>query len=325
MRVVIIGVGNCANSLLQGVEYYKDASPEDSAPASYMSTRRVPHHRHRATAAFDVVKGKVGVDLADAIRRAERHDQVRRRAEDRDQVIARHDDDGIGKYMAQVVEKVPGQTDDVVGILKETGTDVVVNDLPVRLRDGDEVVRRADPRGRVATVNCMPVFIARETDWQSDSRSRGLPIIGDDMSRRWARRSPTRPDDALRRPRRAPRPDDAAERGRQLRPPQHARARASGVEEDLEDNAVTSMLDDEIAPTTSTSARRTTCRGSPTAVAYIRTEGSSFGDCRWTWSSSSRCGTRRTRAGIVIDAVRLVKLALKNGISATRGSERATS
>src|SRR4026207_2246097 len=133
VRVAIIGVGNCANSLLQGVEYYKKAKSEDTVPG-LMHVDLGGYHISdiEFTAAFDVVKGKVGVDLADAIW-AHPNDTIKfsdvpRRCLQGSRGMTH---DGIGKYLSQVVEKAPGQTDDVVKILKETGTDVVVNYLPV--------------------------------------------------------------------------------------------------------------------------------------------------------------------------------------------------
>ena len=133
VRVAIVGVGNCANSLLQGVEYYKNASPEETVPG-LMHVDLGGYHISdiEFTAAFDVVKGKVGVDLADAIW-AKPNDTIKFANVPKTgiKVSRGMTHDGIGKYISQVVEKAPGQTDDVVGILKETGTDVVVNYLPV--------------------------------------------------------------------------------------------------------------------------------------------------------------------------------------------------
>ena len=133
VRVAIIGVGNCANSLLQGVEYYKNASPDDPVPG-LMHVDLGGYHISdiEFTAAFDVVKGKVGLDLADAIW-AHPNDTIKFADVPKTglKVSRGMTHDGIGKYLSQVVEKAPGETDDVVGILKETGTDVVVNYLPV--------------------------------------------------------------------------------------------------------------------------------------------------------------------------------------------------
>ena len=133
VRVALIGVGNCANSLLQGVEYYKDAKPDESVPG-LMHVDLGGYHISdiEFTAAFDVVKGKVGVDLADAIW-AHPNDTIKFSNVPKTGVTVSRGmtHDGIGKYLAQVVEKAPGETADIVKILRETGTDVVVNYLPV--------------------------------------------------------------------------------------------------------------------------------------------------------------------------------------------------
>ncbi len=238
VRVAIIGVGNCANSLLQGVEYYKDASPEESVPG-LMHVDLGGYHISdiEFTAAFDVVKGKVGVDLADAIW-AHPNDTIKFADVKKTGVTVSRGmtHDGIGKYLAEVTEKAPGDTDDVVGILKETGTDVVVNYLPVGSEAATKWYAEQILDAGVAMVNCMPVFIAKGGHFSKRFTDAGLPahrrrhqVAGrrDDL--------PPRADDAVPGPRRPPRPHDAAERRRQLRLPQHARARPAGVEEDLED------------------------------------------------------------------------------------------
>ena len=133
VRVAIIGVGNCANSLLQGIEYYKDADPEQFVPGLMHVDVGGYHIRDiEFTAAFDVTTAKVGKDLADAIW-GHPNDTYKFADVPKTGITVSRGmtHDGIGKYLAEVVEKAPGETDDVVGILKETGTDVVVNYLPV--------------------------------------------------------------------------------------------------------------------------------------------------------------------------------------------------
>src|ERR1700751_1802087 len=126
VRVAIIGVGNCANSLLQGREYYKDADEGQFVPGLMNVNLGGYHIRDiEVTAAFDVVQGKVGLDLADAIW-AHPNDTIKFADVPKTgiKVSRGMTHDGIGKYMSQVVEKAPGETDHVVGILKETGADV---------------------------------------------------------------------------------------------------------------------------------------------------------------------------------------------------------
>src|SRR6266704_1408003 len=133
VRVAIVGVGNCANSLLQGVEYYKDA-PEDQFVPGLMLVNLGGYHIRdiEFTAAFDVTSDKVGKDLSEAIW-AHPNDTIKFSDVPKTgvEVSRGMTHDGLGKYLSEIVTKAPGETDDVVGILKETGTDVVVNYLPV--------------------------------------------------------------------------------------------------------------------------------------------------------------------------------------------------
>ena len=133
VRVAIIGVGNCANSLLQGVEYYKAAKPEDSVPGLMHVDLGGYHIRDvEFSAAFDVTTDKVGKDLSEAIW-AHPNNTVKFSDVPKTGVTVERGmtHDGLGKYLSEIVTKAPGETADVVGILKETGTDVVVNYLPV--------------------------------------------------------------------------------------------------------------------------------------------------------------------------------------------------
>src|SRR5207244_5180807 len=133
VRVALVGVGNCANSLLQGVQYYKD-SPDDQFVPGLMHVNLGGYHIRdiEFTAAFDVTTHKVGKDLAEAMW-AHPNDTYKFAEVPKTgiKVSRGMTHDGIGKYLSEVVEKAPGETDDVVGILQETGTDVVVNFLPV--------------------------------------------------------------------------------------------------------------------------------------------------------------------------------------------------
>ena len=153
VRVAIIGVGNCANSLLQGVEYYKDADPDDQFVPGLMHVDLGGYHVRdiEFTAAFDVTKDKVGKDLADAIW-AHPNDTNKFADVPKTGVTVSRGmtHDGLGKYISEVVEKAPGDTDDVVEILKETEHRRRRQLPPGRLRGGDQVVHRADPQGRAA-------------------------------------------------------------------------------------------------------------------------------------------------------------------------------
>ena len=319
VRVAIIGVGNCANSLLQGVEYYKDAKPEDSVPG-LMHVDLGGYHISdiEFTAAFDVVKGKVGVDLSEAMW-AHPNDTIKFAdvAKTGVKVSRGMTHDGIGKYLSQVVEKAPGPTDDVVGILKDTGTDVVVNYLPVGSEAATKWYAEQILEAGVAMVNCMPVFIAREPYWQKRFEEAGCPIIGDDIKSQVGATITHRVLTTL-----------FGDRGVHLDKTMQLNVGGNSdflnmlERERLESkkisktNAVTSMLDYDIGD-------KNVHVGPSDYVpwltdrkwAYIRMEGSSFGDVPLNVELKLEVWDSPNSAGIVIDAVRLAKLALNNGIS----------
>src|SRR5919202_3991587 len=168
VRVAIIGVGNCANSFMQGLEYYKDADENQFVPGLMHVNLGGYHVRDvEVVAAFDVVKGKVGEDLADAIW-AHPNDTIKFAEVPKTGVKVSRGmtHDGLGKYLSQIVEKADGPTDDVVGILRDTQTDVVVNYLPVGSEAATKWYTEQVLDAGCAMVNCMPVFIARERYWQ---------------------------------------------------------------------------------------------------------------------------------------------------------------
>jgi myo-inositol-1-phosphate synthase len=183
VRVAIIGVGNCASSFIQGVEYYKNAKGSDFVPG-LMHVDLGGYHISdiEFTAAFDVVKGKVGKDLSEAIF-AHPNNTVKFSDVPNFGLKVKRGmtHDGIGKYLAQVVEKSPGPTDDIVGILKETKTDVVVSYLPVGAEMATKWYVEQVLEAGCAFVNCIPVFIASSDYWAGRFKERGLPIIGDDI------------------------------------------------------------------------------------------------------------------------------------------------
>ncbi len=319
VRVAIIGVGNCANSLLQGIEYYKNASSEDSVPG-LMHVDLGGYHISdiEFVAAFDVVKGKVGVDLADAIW-AHPNDTIKFSDVPKTGVkVSRGMTlDGIGKYMAEVVEKAPGETDDVVGILKETGTDVVVNYLPVGSEDATKWYVEQILNAGCAMVNCMPVFIAREAFWQRRFVEAGVPIIGDDIKSQVGATISHRVLTTLFQDRGV-----HLDRTMQLNVGGNSDFRNMLERDRLESkkisktNAVTSMLDYDIGEGNvhvgpSDYVPWLTDR----KWAYIRMEGKAFGDVPLNVELKLEVWDSPNSAGIVIDAVRLAKLALNNGVA----------
>ena len=318
VRVAIIGVGNCANSLIQGVEYYKDASPEDAVPG-LMHVDLGGYHISdiEFTAAFDVVKGKVGVDLADAIW-AHPNDTIKFADVKKTGVTVSRGmtHDGIGKYLAEVVEKAPGDTDDVVGILKETGTDVVVNYLPVGSEAATKWYAEQILDAGVAMVNCMPVFIAKGGHFSKRFADAGLPIIGDDIKSQVGATISHRVLTTLFQDRGV-----HLDRTMQLNVGGNSDFLNMLERDRLESkkisktNAVTSMLDYDIgAENVHVGPSDYVPWLSDRKWAYIRMEGTSFGDVPLNIELKLEVWDSPNSAGIVIDAVRLAKLALDKGI-----------
>ena len=183
VRVAIIGVGNCANSLLQGVEYYKDADPEEFVPGLMHVDLGGYHVRDiEFSAAFDIDSEKVGKDLSEAIWSGQ-NDTIKFADVPKLGVEVHRGmtHDGLGKYLKQKIKKAPGPTADIVSILQETKTDVLVCYLPVGSEQATKWYVEQALKAGVGFVNCLPVFIAREDYWDKRFADAGLPIIGDDI------------------------------------------------------------------------------------------------------------------------------------------------
>jgi len=319
VRVAIIGVGNCANSLLQGVEYYKDA-PDDQFVPGLMHVNLGGYHISdiEFTAAFDVVKGKVGADLSEAMW-AFPNDTIKFADVPKTGVKVSRGmtHDGLGKYLSEIVEKADGPTDDVVGILKDTGTDVVVNYLPVGSEEATKWYTEQILNAGCAMVNCMPVFTAREAYWQKRFEDAGVPIIGDDIKSQVGATITHRVLTSLFRER-----GIHLDRTMQLNVGGNSDFLNMLERERLESkkisktNAVTSMLDYDLG-------KGNVHVGPSDHVpwltdrkwAYIRMEGSAFGDVPLNLELKLEVWDSPNSAGIVIDAVRLAKLALNNGVA----------
>ncbi len=183
VRVGIIGVGNCASSLVQGVHYYQDA-PENEGIPGLMHPIVGGYHVGdiEFSAAFDVINGKVGKDLSEAIW-AEPNNTIKfSEVPFLDVPVHRGmTHDGLGSQLLDKVEKAPGPTDDIVQILKETDTDVVVNFLPVGSEMATKWYVEQVLDAGCAFVNGIPVFIATSEYWSKRFRDQGLPVIGDDI------------------------------------------------------------------------------------------------------------------------------------------------
>lgn len=183
IRVAIIGAGNCASSLVQGLYYYQNAQNDQVVPG-LMHVDLGGYHISdiEISAAFDVVEGKVGKDLSEAL--FAHPNNTYKFCDIPYMNVPVHrgmTHDGLGKYLSQIVSKAPGPTDDVVGILKETQTDMIINYLPVGAEMATKWYMEQALRAGVGVINCVPVFIASSPYWSERFREAGLPIIGDDI------------------------------------------------------------------------------------------------------------------------------------------------
>ena len=183
VRVAIIGVGNCASSFVQGVHYYQDSKDDEQIPG-LMHANLGGYHINdiEFSAAFDVVKGKVGADLSKAILAYPNNTMNFTEVPNLDVPVHRGmTHDGLGKYLSEIVQSAPGPTADIVRILKETETDVVVNYLPVGSEEATKWYVEQVLNAGCALVNCIPVFIASSEYWAQRFENSSLPIIGDDI------------------------------------------------------------------------------------------------------------------------------------------------
>jgi myo-inositol-1-phosphate synthase len=183
VRVAIIGVGNCASSLVQGVEFYRNAEPDAFVPGLMHVNLGGYHVRDvEFSAAFDVVESKVGLDLSQAIF-ADPNNTIKFADVPHLGVPVSRGmtHDGVGKYLSTRVKKSRSATSDIVKILRDTGTDVVVNYLPVGSEMATKWYVEQVLEAGCAFVNCIPVFIASQPYWQKRFADRRLPIIGDDI------------------------------------------------------------------------------------------------------------------------------------------------
>jgi len=327
VRVAIIGVGNCACSLVQGVEYYKDAEPGTFVPGlMHVDLGGYQIGDVEFTAAFDVTTDKVGKDLADAIW-AHPNNTIKFADVPKTGITVNRGmtHDGLGKYLSEVVTKAPGETDDVVGILKETGTDIVVNYLPVGSEEATKWYTEQILNAGCAMVNCMPIFIARESYWQRRFEEKGVPIIGDDIKSQVGATITHRVLMSIFRDRGV-----RVDRTYQLNFGGNADFMNMLERERLESKKISKTY--SIKSTLPYELEEKNIHVGPSdhvpwledrKWAYIRVEGTSFGDVPLNAELKIEVWDSPNSAGVVIDAVRLAKLALDNGISGTLGGPSA--
>ena len=318
VRVAIVGVGNCASSFIQGVQYYRNASRTDFVPG-LMHVDLGGYHISdiEFVAAFDIDKNKVGLDLSKAMF-AKPNNTVKFSDVPNLGVKVNRGmtHDGIGKFLADIVKKAPGETSDVVGILKKSKADVLVSYLPVGSEEATKwYVEQALAAG-VGFVNCIPVFIAREPYWQKRFEDKGLPIIGDDIKSQVGATIIHRVLTRLFRDRGV-----KLERTYQLN--------FGGNTDFLNMLERDRLMSKKISKTRSVTSQLDYDIGADNVHigpsdyvpwlhdrkwAFIRLEGRSFGDVPLNVELKLEVHDSPNSAGIVIDAVRCCKLALDRGI-----------
>jgi myo-inositol-1-phosphate synthase len=319
IRVAIVGVGNCASSLVQGRYYYEDAKDKDLLPGLMHVNLGGYHIRDiDFVAAFDVDKTKVGKDLAEAVFAGQNNtikfSDVPHTGVTVDRGMTH---DGLGKYLSEVIEKAPGPTADVVGILKDRKVDVMVSYLPVGSEEATKWYVEQALRAGVGFINAIPVFIGREPYWQRRFAEAGLPVIGDDIKSQVGATITHRVLTRLFMDRGV-----RIDRTYQLNFGGNTDFLNMLERERLESkkisktNAMTSMLDYEIddenvhvGPSDYVPwlKDRKWC--------HIRMEGTTYGDVPLNIELKLEVWDSPNSAGIVIDAVRMAKLALNNGIA----------
>jgi myo-inositol-1-phosphate synthase len=323
VRVAIIGVGNCASAFVQGVHHYRDADPDELVPGLMHVDLGGYHVRDiEFTAAFDIDATKVGKDLGQAIWAGQNN--TIKFAKGANAVPKKlgvpvyrgMTHDGLGKYLKQKIEKAPGETADIVSILRETHTDVVVSYLPVGSEDATKWYVEQILEAGCGFVNCIPVFIAREDYWNKRFKKAKLPIVGDDIKSQVGATIVHRTLARL-----------FADRGvKMLRTSQlnvggnmdfynmleRERLESKKISKT---NAVTSIMDEQLpAEDVYIGPSDYVPWLTDRKWAHIRVEGQAFGDVPLTVEMKLEVWDSPNSAGIVIDAVRCCKLALDNGV-----------
>jgi len=319
VRVAIIGVGNCASSLVQGVNFYKDAKEDEKVPG-IMHVNLAGYHISdiEFTAAFDVVDTKVGKDVSEAIFAYPNNTFKFADVPPLNLTVSRGmTHDGLGKYLSQILKKAPGPTADIVGILRDTHTDVVVSYLPVGSEMATKWYVEQVLEAGCAFVNCIPVFIASQEYWGKRFRERGLPVIGDDIKSQVGATIMHRVLTSLFVDRGV-----RLDRTYQLNFGGNTDFLNMLERERLESkkisktNAVTSMLpyplpEENVHVGPSDYVPWLTDR----KWCYVRMEGTTFGNVPLNLEAKLEVWDSPNSAGVVIDAVRCAKLALDRGIS----------
>ena len=319
VRVAIIGLGNCASSLVQGVEYYKNA-PTDAFVPGLMHVNLGGYHIGdiEFSAAIDIDKNKVGRDVSEAIFTGPNNTYKFSDVPDLGVSVARGmTHDGLGKYLSEIIEKAPGPTDDIVELLKDTGTDVVISFLPVGSEEATKWYVEQILEAGCGFVNGIPVFIAREPYWQQRFEKKGLPVMGDDVKSQVGATIVHRVLTRLFRDRGV-----KLERTSQLNVGgntdflnmlERSRLESKKISKT---NAVTSQLDYDIgADNVHIGPSDYIPWLTDRKWAYVRMEGTTFGDVPLNAELKLEVWDSPNSAGVMIDALRCMKLALDNGLT----------
>jgi myo-inositol-1-phosphate synthase len=318
IRVAIVGVGNCASSLVQGVHYYRDAKPEERVPG-LMHVRFGEYHVRDVefVAAFDVDGKKVGLDLADAIGASENNTIKICDVPPTGVTVQRgHTLDGLGKYYRETITESEASPVDVVAALREAKVDVLVCYLPVGSEQAAKFYAQCAIDAKVAFVNALPVFIAGTKEWADKFTEAGVPIVGDDIKSQIGATITHRVLAKLFEDRGV-----TVDRTYQLNVGGNMDFKNMLERDRLESKkisktqSVTSQLVDDIDP-------RNVHIGPSDYVAwlddrkwaFIRLEGRNFGDVPLSLEYKLEVWDSPNSAGIIIDAIRAVKIAKDRGI-----------
>ncbi len=319
VRVAIIGVGNCASSLVQGVQFYKDTADDATVPGLMHVNLAGYHIRDiEFTLGIDINATKVGKDLAEAIF-AEPNNTYKFSDVPKLNVpvVRGMTHDGLGKYLSGVIKKAPGPTADIVKLLKETKTDVVVSYLPVGSEMATKWYVEQIIEAGCAFVNCIPVFIASQDYWAKRFREAKLPVLGDDIKSQVGATILHRALTSLFVDRGV-----RIDRTYQLNFGGNTDFLNMLERERLESKkisktgAVTSMIPYDIgANNVHVGPSDYVPWLSDRKWCYIRMEGTTFGDVPLNVETKLEVWDSPNSAGVVIDAVRCAKIALDRGLS----------
>jgi myo-inositol-1-phosphate synthase len=318
VRVAIVGVGNCATSLIQGVEYYRDADPAGSVPG-LMHVKFGEYHVSDVefVAAFDVDAKKVGFDLSDAINNSENNTITICDVPPLGVTVQRGTTlDGLGKYYREIVEEADDQPVDMVAALRESGADVLVCYLPVGSQHAAEFYAQAALDAGVAFVNALPVFIASDPVWAKKFEDAGVPIVGDDIKSQVGATITHRVLARL-----------FEDRGVQL--DRTMQLNVGGNMDFLNMKELERLESKKVSKTQSVTSQVDRELGKDNVHigpsdyvawlddrkwAYVRLEGRAFGDVPLSLEYKLEVWDSPNSAGIIIDAVRAAKLAKDRGI-----------